>query len=87
MSGTSLDGVDAVLADFNAEPPRLIATQHIAFTPALRTELLALNQPGENELERAALAANDLARHYANAVQARLGLPQRYPDYENLRRH
>ena len=72
MSGTSLDGVDAVLADFNAEPPRLIATQHIAFTPALRTELLALNQPGENELERAALAANDLAHYYANAVQALL---------------
>ena len=72
MSGTSMDGVDAVLADFSTEQPRLIAAQHIAFAPAVRTELIALNQPGENELERAALAANDLARHYANVVQALL---------------
>lgn len=72
MSGTSLDGVDAVLADFSAEPPQLIANQHINFDTALRAELLALNQPGENELERAALAANQLARHYTMAVQALL---------------
>ena len=72
MSGTSLDGVDAILADFSIEPPRLNASQHIPFAPALRAELLALNQPGENEIERAALAANDLARHYAKAVQTLL---------------
>ena len=72
MSGTSLDGVDAVLADFSAEPPRLIANQHLGFDPALRAELLALNQSGENELERAALAANHLARHYAKAVHGLL---------------
>ncbi|MBI5753141.1 MAG: anhydro-N-acetylmuramic acid kinase [Hydrogenophilales bacterium] len=72
MSGTSLDGVDAVLADFSAEPPQLIASQHIGFDAALRAELLALNQPGENELARAALAANQLARHYAEAVHALL---------------
>mgnify|MGYP001580068681 CR=1 FL=1 len=72
MSGTSLDGVDAVLADFSAAPPQLIGNQHIGFDPTLRAELLALNQPGENELERAALAANHLARHYAMAVQALL---------------
>ncbi len=72
MSGTSLDGVDAVLADFSTTLPQLIASQHIGFDPALRAELLALNRSGENELERAALAANHLARHYAMAVQALL---------------
>lgn len=72
MSGTSLDGVDAVLADFSAARPRLIANQHISFDPALRVELLALNQPGGNELERAALAENHLARHYAMAVKTLL---------------
>jgi len=70
MSGTSMDGVDAVLADFSVTPPRLITHQHIALDAPLRVELLALNQPGENELARAALAANHLARHYAAAVQA-----------------
>jgi len=34
--------------------------------------LRSLNQPGINELERAALAANQLARHYAEAVHALL---------------
>ena len=72
MSGTSLDGVDAVLADFSTQPPRVIASQHLEFDPALRAELLALNHPGENELERSALAGNALAQHYANAVQALL---------------
>ncbi len=72
MSGTSLDGVDAVLADFGDATPKLIANQHLGFDPALRIELLALNQPIENELERSALAANQLVRHYAQAVQAML---------------
>lgn len=76
MSGTSLDGVDAVLADLGASRPRILAHSHVAFDPSLRAELLALNAPGANELERAALAGNALARHYAQAI-AELGLPAR----------
>jgi len=72
MSGTSLDGVDAVLADFSATRPRLLANIHLAFEPDLRRELLALNAPGSNEIERAALAGNALARAYAAAVSALL---------------
>jgi len=68
MSGTSLDGVDAVLADFSGAKPRLLADAHIAFDAVLRRELLALNTSGADEIERAALAGNDLARHYAEAV-------------------
>jgi anhydro-N-acetylmuramic acid kinase len=70
MSGTSLDGVDAVLADFSAPRPRILASSHVAFDPALRAELLALNSAGADELERAALAGNALARAYARAVEA-----------------
>jgi anhydro-N-acetylmuramic acid kinase len=68
MSGTSLDGVDAVLADFAGGKPRLIARASLAFDPALRRELLALNVSGTNEIERAALAGNELAERYAAAV-------------------
>jgi anhydro-N-acetylmuramic acid kinase len=68
MSGTSLDGVDAVLADFGGGKPRLLAHASLAFDAALRRELLALNLPGENEIERAALAGNALAEKYAAAV-------------------
>jgi len=72
MSGTSLDGVDAVLADLSG--PRCDVLRHHAapFDAATRAELLVLNTPGANELHRAALAANALARSYAAAVQALL---------------
>lgn len=66
MSGTSLDGVDGVLFDAEA----LVVTGHVhaPFSHALRDELLALNTPGDNELHRAALAANAVARAYADVV-------------------
>ena len=68
MSGTSLDGVDAVLADFDAGKPRLLAHTHLPFGAELRRELLELNVPGPDEIDRAALAGNQLARTYAAAV-------------------
>ena len=69
MSGTSLDGVDGVLVDF-ASGTRVLRHASCAFEPGLRAELLDLNQPeGKNELHRAALASNGLARHYAQVVQ------------------
>jgi len=70
MSGTSLDGVDAVLADLGGSRPRLVARSHLPLEPALRAELLSLNAPGGNELERAASAGNALARLYAQAIDA-----------------
>lgn len=70
MSGTSLDGVDGVLADFSGSSPRVLAHASCGFPEDLRQELLALNRPGDNELHRAALAANRLAMRYAEVVQA-----------------
>ena len=71
MSGTSMDGVDAVLADFapgHGRPLRVLAHAHRPFDTQLAAELLALNSAGSNELHRAALAGNELARNYAAAV-------------------
>lgn len=68
MSGTSLDGVDAVLADLSAVQPLLIGHHHQAYPSELRDELLALNQSGGDELRRAALASNELARVYAATI-------------------
>jgi anhydro-N-acetylmuramic acid kinase len=69
MSGTSLDGVDGVLVDFDdsavSGPVRVLGHLHSAFDEALRAELLALNSPSDNELHRAALAGNVIARSYA----------------------
>ena len=60
MSGTSLDGMDAVLCQFNSDssaetdtqqPMQLLATHSQAFPPRLRKVLLALCQPnGVQEL-------------------------------------
>ena len=68
MSGTSLDGVDGVLADFSQSRPVILAHATADFTPQLRAELLALNTAGDNELHRAALAGNALMRVYADVV-------------------
>lgn len=66
MSGTSTDGVDAVLAEFSdAKPPRLIAEASLPMPQALRAEFLALNTPSHDELARGARAGNQLAHLYA----------------------
>jgi anhydro-N-acetylmuramic acid kinase len=69
MSGTSLDGVDGVLADFHGRGIRTLDAAFTPFPPALRTELMALQAVSHNELEREALAANALARCYADCVR------------------
>jgi anhydro-N-acetylmuramic acid kinase len=74
MSGTSLDGVDAVVAHLPADAPRVLASAHRAFDPALRSALLELSAPGENELDRAAALGNELARRYFRAVEEALAV-------------
>lgn len=68
MSGTSLDGVDGVLADFSNQRLKLIAHCSAPLSAPLVQELLALNSSGPDELHRAALAANALVRVYARVV-------------------
>lgn len=78
MSGTSLDGTDGVL--FDADANTVVGHVHAPFPPPLRDELLALNSPGGNELHRAALASNAVARAYADVVSQLLeltGTPRR----------
>jgi len=76
MSGTSMDGVDGVLVSISAELGPLcltvLAHSHQAFAGPLAAELLALNAPGTDELHRAALAGNELARVYARVADALL---------------
>ena len=80
MSGTSLDGVDGVLADFSQPLPRILAFASQTFEADLRQQLLSLNQSGANELHRAALAANQLALVYASVVNELLRQSEIRPD-------
>jgi anhydro-N-acetylmuramic acid kinase len=77
MSGTSLDGVDGVLAAFSVDtlsssssssPIATLATAYIPFDDRLRAELMALQSSGADEIHREALVAAQLARHYAACV-------------------
>jgi anhydro-N-acetylmuramic acid kinase len=70
MSGTSLDGVDGVLADAANGRFQVLHHAYAPFEPRFAAELLALNSPsGVDELHRGALAANALAKTYAQVVQ------------------
>jgi anhydro-N-acetylmuramic acid kinase len=71
MSGTSLDGVDAALVDFATQTT--LGCAYVAFPDDLRADLMALQAPGDNEIEREARAANAIAAHYADCVAKVLG--------------
>lgn len=71
MSGTSLDGVDGVVARFSAEGGWIgvVGEASRPFPDSLRRDLLALQQSGPDELHRAALVANTLALLSAQVVE------------------
>jgi anhydro-N-acetylmuramic acid kinase len=70
MSGTSVDGVDAVVVDFSVEPCHAMARTHVAFAAELRDELNALQRSGPDEVHRGSLAANAVMDCCATAVTA-----------------
>jgi anhydro-N-acetylmuramic acid kinase len=69
MSGTSLDGVDAVLVDFSGPSPRTLATFWLPYPDDIRRRALDLQAAGPDEIHRSALLANALAGCYAEAVR------------------
>jgi anhydro-N-acetylmuramic acid kinase len=80
MSGTSLDGIDAVLAEFDPDgQTQLLGAVSAPFAPPLREALLALQISGDNEIHREHLAANALAIAYADLVKQLLTNSKRQP--------
>ena len=73
MSGTSLDGIDAVLADFGTSPYKLIACHYLPYPRELSNRLLALQKKGIDELHHAAVVGNELTHLYHQAIKALLG--------------
>lgn len=69
MSGTSLDGLDVALVEFEcAQPLRLLASRYTPMPTELGRQLLALCSSGEDEIARAALAENAWAELAAQAI-------------------
>jgi anhydro-N-acetylmuramic acid kinase len=72
MSGTSVDAIDGALVRCNDAITEL-GFASLPIESQLCAEVLALQQRGDNELERAALAANRLADSSAAVVSKLLG--------------
>jgi len=69
MSGTSLDGIDAVLVNLSNSLPLQLATHYQPFDSQMRSSLMSLHLPLHNEIHQAQLTGNELARLYASSVQ------------------
>jgi anhydro-N-acetylmuramic acid kinase len=69
MSGTSLDGADAVLAEFSEPHPRSLASSSVPFPTDLRERLLALSTTTGEGLDAAGASAAHLAEIYAEAAR------------------
>ena len=72
MSGTSMDGIDAVLIALDGETLRVEAALCHPWPAETAHELHALCTPGDNEIDRMGVADNRVAREFAAATHALL---------------
>jgi len=69
MSGTSADGIDAVLVSFPAKgPPRIKQKLDRPYPDDLRQKISALSKPGNNEIERMGALDHELAIAFSDCV-------------------
>ena len=76
MSGTSADGIDAVLITTEGNQSELVGSHHRPMPAPLRDEILAFRQSGRDELHRLATLDVQLAEEYAVAVSTLLKATQ-----------
>ncbi|MFZ5723052.1 MAG: anhydro-N-acetylmuramic acid kinase [Pseudomonadota bacterium] len=69
MSGTSIDGIDAALVEFSgAGAPRLRAALVTPIPGDLRSRILSLTRPGDNEIDRMGELDVEIGRRFADAA-------------------
>lgn len=68
MSGTSADGIDIALVNFASSSPQLLASLYIPYSLEIRQRILALYQPGPDEIQRLGELDILLAQAFANGV-------------------
>ena len=85
LSGTSADGIDAVVVEFSDDQSddahaSIIATHSEPFDQDLRAEILELYEPGDNEIERLGIVDRQIGDAFAQATQVLLAKAQLKPD-------
>lgn len=69
MSGTSLDGLDAVLVDFSNPIPKVLQSLSQDYPQALKKRVLKLCTPGDNEIDIMGDVDVELGQWFAQAVE------------------
>ena len=72
MSGTSADAVDAALLEIKDNNQHLIACHSTSWPEALREQVVALFQPGDNEIDRFGKLHRQIGELFADAALALL---------------
>lgn len=74
ISGTSVDGVDAVVLSLRGERLAVVASHGEPYPTELREAILGLSQPGINEIDRLGAVDRQIADTFANAALMVIGL-------------
>lgn len=80
MSGTSVDGIDAVILETSIEQhSRIVADTTVSFSEQLRRDILRLTQPGEGEIDLAGRIHIELGELYAKVANSMITAAKDYP--------
>ncbi len=72
MSGTSMDGIDASLVEFQAQGCTHVASNSRPWATELQQQLRSIAHPGENEIERLGVLDIRVAEEFAHCAQTLL---------------
>ena len=74
MSGTSLDGMDAVLVNFGktSQDIKIMGHSYVPYEDAIKEALLKLHSPNTNELEESLIIGNTISKKAYEAIDALL---------------
>ncbi|MBE1301959.1 MAG: anhydro-N-acetylmuramic acid kinase [Alteromonadaceae bacterium] len=72
ISGTSMDGVDTVIAEITSEKVKTLAFKTFPYPNDLLAELKSLQKPASNEVYRLGKNDRNVGKHFADCVNALL---------------